>query len=111
MSARTSSPEPVDQKQVLLDKVNFIVLGKSRFDSIMVANFFICNPTKIAFKDFTVTCKHRGSSGTEIDSNTRTIYELVEAYSAKEVRNFNMGFVDSQAKSSSCRITDLVPLG
>lgn len=74
----------------------------------MTANFKVHNTTDHAFKDFEITCDHSGPSGTVMDHNTRTIYELVPAKSAKSIRNFNMGFINSQATRSSCRITDLV---
>ena len=80
------------------------------FDDIMVANFTVTNPTSYRFKDFEIKCVHFAPSGTEIDSNTRTVYQVVEAKSKKVVRNMNMGFIHSQVKSSSCRITDLTLL-
>ena len=51
-------------------------------------------------------CTHSAPSGTEIDSNTRTIYELVPAGSKKVVKDFNMGFIHSQAASTYCQIVD-----
>jgi hypothetical protein len=75
---------------------------------IMKGNFKIDNPTDHAFKDFEITCDHYAPSGTKIDSNTRTIYETVKAKGKKSVNNFNMGFINSQASSSSCHVTNLV---
>ena len=77
---------------------------------IMTANFKIHNTTAHAFKDFEITCDHSAPSGTVIDSNKRTIYEIIPANGTKSIRNFNMGFINSQAKRSSCQITDLVVL-
>ena len=76
----------------------------------MIANFKINNATDHGFKDFEITCEHYATSGTMIDRNTRTIYEVVKAHSKKSIPHFSMGFIHSQAKSSNCRITDLVPL-
>ena len=77
---------------------------------IMTGNFKIENPTDHPFKDFEITCNHFAPSGTKIDSNTRTIYEVVKAHGKKTMNNFNMGFIHSQTKSSSCSITDLILL-
>jgi hypothetical protein len=83
---------------------------KSGFGSVMVADFTFKNPTPYRFKDVEVTCNHFASSGTKIDSNTRTIYEIVEPKSTKVVKNMNMGFMASQVATSSCEITDFVVL-
>ncbi len=108
--AKTS--EAADAKQLLLKQVKLeYTWSKGEFGTFMTANFTIKNPTGIAFKDVEITCKHRAPSGTEIDSNTRTIYEVVGANSTKKIRSFDMGLIHSQATTSSCGITDLVPLG
>jgi hypothetical protein len=83
---------------------------KEAFGDVMIADFTLHNPTQYRFKDFEITCTHSAPSGTVIDSNTRTIYEMVEPTSLKKVRNMNMGFINSQATRSGCRITDLVVL-
>jgi hypothetical protein len=80
----------------------------SGFGSIMMANFTIKNPTQYSFKDVEIECTHTAPSGTKIDSNTRTIYEVVAPKSTKVIRNMNMGFIRDQVSSSSCGITDLV---
>ena len=110
-SSSTSRPKPVDSKQLLLEQVKLqYSWSKEGFGSFMTANFTITNPTGIAFKDFEITCKHTAPSGTEIDSNVRTIYEVVGANSTWKKQGFDMGFVHSQVQRSSCSITDLVPL-
>ena len=110
-SSSTSRPEAVDPKELLLKQVKLQYRwSKEGFGSIMTANFTITNPTGIAFKDFEITCKHIAPSGTEIDSNVRTIYEVVGAKSTWKKQGFDMGFIHSQVQKSSCSITDLVPL-
>jgi hypothetical protein len=74
--------------------------------SIMTATFTIRNDGPLAVKDVEITCRHTAGSGTEIDSNTRTIYEVVKAHSKRRFPNFNMGFIHSQATKSACSITD-----
>ena len=111
-SSLATTPEPISVKELLLDQVRLkFRWSKGGFDNVMKANFTITNPTATPFKDFEITCKHSASSGTQIDSNVRTIYEIVKANSTWKKRDFSMGFINSQAESSSCRITDLVPLG
>jgi hypothetical protein len=106
-AAPADSSPPVTEKDVV---INGTSLDYTWFTDgmIMTANFKVHNATDHAFKDFEITCDHSAPSGTVIDHNTRTIYELIPAKSTKSFRNFNMGFINSQAHSSSCRITNLV---
>ena len=107
----TSKPEPVDAKELLLKQVKLqYSWTKEGFGSLMKANFTVTNPTGIAFKDVEITCRHTAPSGTEIDSNVRTIYEVVGANSTWKKQDFDMGFIHSQVQRSSCSITDLVPI-
>lgn len=81
--------------------------GKSGFDMVMEVDFTFTNRSPYPAKDITVTCTHFAPSGTEIDSNTRTIYEVIPANGKKIVKKFNMGFIDTQATSTTCKIDDL----
>lgn len=112
------------EKRVTLDDLNKQqkqeVLGqtildmqweKGGFDNVMLVDFTIKNKSTVPFKDFTVTCNYKAASGTLIDQNTKTIYETVPAHSTKKMKNFNMGFINSQAQSASCTIVDLVTIG
>lgn len=81
---------------------------KGAFDTVMEAKFTITNPTEYAIRDIEITCVHFAPSGTRIDSHQGTIYERIKPRGRKVIRNFNMGFIHSQAKSSGCTITDLV---
>jgi len=101
----------IDPKPILMGQVELkFSWYKEAFDTVMIASFTITNPTEYGFKDFEVTCTHSAPSGTTIDSNTRTIYQAVLPRSTKRVRDFDMGFINSQATSSYCRITNLVPV-
>jgi hypothetical protein len=106
--ANTSAPA-ADPKEVALRDIKLdYKWGTGGFGSVMEADFTIQNPTPYRVKDIEVTCTHYANSGTEIDSNTRTIYEAIEPKSKKVIKKFNMGFIHSQAAKSSCKITDLV---
>lgn len=110
-SSSSSSDSPstsIDPKELLLRTVRLdFAWRKEGFGSVMIADFTVTNPTQYRFKDFEIKCTHSAASGTEIDSNTQTIYEIVEPNSTKVVKGVNMGFIHSQATSSSCKITDL----
>ncbi len=99
----TQSPEETALSQIKLD----YSWRKGGFDSVMEANFTITNNSQYNVKDVEITCNHFAKSGTKIDSNTRTIYDIVNAHSSKKFPNFNMGFIHSQASSSACSIVSL----
>lgn len=112
-STNTPSPNPsqtsnTSSKEEVLSSVKLKYdWGKGGFDNVMEANFTIENQSKYNIKDVEIKCTHYGKSGTAIDSNTRTIYDIVKAKSKKRFDKFNMGFIHTQANSSSCEITDL----
>ena len=74
----------------------------------MVANFTIRNDSAYEIRDIEIVCDHYARSGTRIDRNERTIYDIVPAKRRRTFRNFNMGFIHSQVQKSGCRIADLV---
>lgn len=82
--------------------------SKAGFENIMEANFTIQNKSRYDIKDITITCVHSAKSGTVIDTNKQTIYDVVKVNSTKKFQNVNMGFIHSQAHSSSCYISDLI---
>lgn len=75
--------------------------------SLMQADFTIRNSGTVAVKDIEIHCTHFGPSGTRIDSNTRTIYEIVGSGKTRTFKNFDMGFIHSQAAKTSCVIKSL----
>jgi hypothetical protein len=87
-----------------LDMVDF-TWKKGGFGAVMEASFKVKNKSPIGIKDIVFQCDHSGPSGTRMDSNTRTVFDFVNAGATKSFRNINMGFIHSQATSSSCRIT------
>lgn len=83
---------------------------KEGFGSIMEADFSIRNNGTNDVKDIEIECTHYAESGTKIDSNSRTIYEIIKAGETKEFKAFNMGFIHSQAKRSVATITGATEL-
>lgn len=73
--------------------------------SVMEISVTIKNNSEFTLKDFVIDCEHSGPSGTVMDSNRREIFEIVEAGKSKRIRQFNMGFINSQAVSTACVIT------
>jgi len=102
-ASRAPSPKEIAMKNVELD----FSWAKEGFGNVMEANFTITNNSDHQIKDIEITCTHYAKSGTRIDSNERTIYDVVPAKSKKTIKNFNMGFIHSQTEKTSCVITDL----
>lgn len=108
-TAPVAETSRVASKEDALSKVKLdFKWGTGGFNSVMMVNFTITNESKYNIKDIEITCTHYANSGTKIDDNTRTIYELIPAGKKKVIRNFNMGFIHNQASSSSCKIANLV---
>jgi hypothetical protein len=80
---------------------------KDGFGSVMIADFTVRNDSPYDVKDIEIQCKHSAPSGTVIDQNTRTVYQIVKANSARTFRGVNMGFINSQAEQSRCSILTL----
>jgi hypothetical protein len=108
----TSGPSASQMKRQALGlvKINEWSWDTHGFGNVMMANFTFENRNAFSVKDIEVTCTHIANSGTKIDSNTRTIYEIIPGNGLRSVRDFNMGFVNSQAAKSRCEVTNLVVL-
>lgn len=104
---KETSPDPkfVALRSATVDVINW---WTSRFGTIMLIDATVTNPMATAFKDYTITCTSYDSSGTEVDSNRRTIYDFVPPKSVKHLKAFNTGFVHSQSSITRCELTDLV---
>ncbi|MGI8961550.1 MAG: hypothetical protein ACR2IV_17670 [Bryobacteraceae bacterium] len=100
-------PEDPSEQAMQTTKLEAFSWYKEGFGSIMMANFTIRNDGDLMVKDLEIECTHSAPSGTEIDSNARTIYEIVPPHTSRRFRNFNMGFIVEQAASSSCEIKKL----
>jgi len=101
---------PISQQNTTSDIASKLELDfswrKEGFGSIMEADFTIVNNSEEDIKDIEIQCNHYAKSGTKIDSNSRTIYEVIKANSKRSFKNFNMGFMHDQANSSYCHIND-----
>ena len=100
----------LDPKEQALNSVKLEKFDwkKGGFDSIMMLSATIKNEGTRDVKDIEIKCKHASNSGTKIDSNTKVVFEIVKAGKSLRIKDFSMGFIHSQAASTSCEITDLV---
>jgi len=77
-------------------------------DSVMVlAKISIENKNAENVKDFEIECIHSGPSGTVIDRNKKTIYQVIQAGKTVTLKALKMGFIHSQAARSSCFIVSV----
>jgi hypothetical protein len=107
-STATQGTSVAPSRESILRKIHIENFNwyKDGFGNIMLVDFVFKNDNDFPVKDLTVECIHSAPSGTKIDENTRTIYEIVPAHGSKRIPKFNMGFIHSQAERSSCHITD-----
>ena len=105
-SSYTSTPKTPKELARDLISIEKFTWSKEGFGNIMEASFKIKNDSKYAVKDIKIECDHYSKSSTKIDSNTRTIYDVVKPNSIKTFSNFNMGFIHDQANTSRCGIID-----
>lgn len=82
--------------------------SKSSFGVMTLNRLTVANRSDYDLKDIEVRCLHSAPSGTDIDSNTRTIYEIIPARTTRTFRDFNMGFIHSQAARTGCTIRNAV---
>ena len=73
----------------------------------VIADFTIFNNAPYDVSDLKIRCRNYANSGTALDSNSQVIYETIPAGKKKVMRNFSMGFVNSQATKSSYAIIGL----
>ena len=104
MARYNAQPKQVAKRNLKLD----YEFKRSGFGNVLIADFKITNESNSTVKDIEIKCTHFAKSGTKIDSNTRTIYDVVSAHSTKSIKKQNMGFIHSQANTSSCGILDFV---
>jgi hypothetical protein len=78
---------------------------KEGFGAIMMATFVLHNDNPMPVKDIEVTCSSSGPSGSIIDTNSRTVFDVVRQNSFLQVDKINMGFVRSEAVETRCQVT------
>lgn len=99
----------IDRQELISNvKIDKWSWKKGGFDSVMVGTFTLKNVNVFDVKDVVITCQHYAPSGTLLDSNTRTVYQVVKSKASVTIKDFNMGFLHTQASRSSCAVKDFV---
>jgi hypothetical protein len=100
------TPASLSKSQILANfRIGAFAWKKSGFGAVMMARFTIHNDNPMPLKDIEVTCSSSGPSGSIIDTNTRTVYDVVNQRSFLQIDDMNMGFIRSEAVDSKCRVT------
>ncbi len=99
-------PENLTRSQMLANfRVSALSWHKDGFGTIMMASFVVHNDNRVSLRDIEVTCSSTGPSGSIIDTNARTVYEVVRDRSYLQVDKLNMGFIRTEATGTKCRVT------
>lgn len=101
----TASPEQEAIASLSLSNVSWTRGG---FETVMLLDAAISNSGARDVKDVKIRCTHSSQSGTVIDSNASTIYQVFPAGETVSIIKFEMGFIHPQAARSSCRIEEAV---
>ena len=113
LSGQSDKGAGIDQKsqdaasQTPTEKVNNDVKleyqwAKAGFGSVMEVDFRVINDSSIGIRDIEIQCDHYAKSGTKVDRNNRTIYEIVGAKTSRTFNKFSMGFIHEQAATTNC---------
>ena len=108
-STSSSSPaRPSEDDLAAKVSIKDFTWKTSGFGSVMVlAKISIENKNTENVKDFEIECVHSGPSGTVIDRNKKTIFQVIPAGKTTTLKEVNMGFIHSQAAQSSCSIVSV----
>lgn len=77
---------------------------KSGFGVIGVVNLTVENMNGFPVKDITIGCSFNGASGTQLSNPSNTIYETIKPNSSRTFKDFNIGFIHSQAQRGGCSV-------
>jgi hypothetical protein len=103
----SSAPAAPDAREGALLKLKLDFTWKlGGFDNVILATFTVKNQNDFDVKDLRIRCEAFGKSGTRIDRNTRTVFDVVKAKGTKKLPEMNLGFVNAQADKLACDIID-----
>lgn len=84
--------------------VDIVSWERGGFNNVAIVTVKITNISKDAWiADVAIACSFTGNSGTVINSSTVTVFERIDPSKAHTAKRLNMGFVNQQTKSASCR--------
>lgn len=77
------------------------------FNTVMMISGRINNKGSVAVKDLTLECKTFSKSDTLLSRTSKVLYEVIPPGKSVKMRDFSMGFVNSQSAKAYCDVTDL----
>lgn len=98
---------PAGRKEKAWKSIKLVDFEPSReaFRTVLVINVWLKNEGDTAVKDIEIQCRGKAASGTVIDNNRRTLYQVLEPNHSKW-HEISMGFLHSQVSQLTCSITD-----
>lgn len=107
----TKTERKKTENEIAIDNLKLVYEWQvSGFGRVMLANFTIENTNDFGAKDIKIICDMYSKSKTKIGENEAVIYDIFPKKSKKEIKEFNMGIIDSQAESATCNIIHFVKL-
>jgi hypothetical protein len=98
--------ENLSKSQMLANfRIRSFAWQKDGFGTVMTATFVLHNDNPMPVKDIEVTCSSSGPSGSIIDTNSRTVFDVVREKSFVQVDKINMGFVRGEVVDTKCQVT------
>jgi hypothetical protein len=70
--------------------------------------FVLNNKSGYDVKDVEIECSFYGNSGTLLDNQTKTVFDIFKSKRRKKVPRLNMGIVDAQSRTCNCYVKDFV---
>jgi hypothetical protein len=78
------------------------------FDSVGLMTFTVKNDNPYPIKDFVVSCRFHGNSGTHLGDREHRVYETVKAKTSRTFAKVNIGFIPSQSARGGCSLVSAV---
>lgn len=87
-----------------LMNIKSLAWSKSGFGTVALLTLTVENMNKFAVKDIAISCDFSGNSGTKLNTANGTIFETIKASSSRSFKEFNIGFIHSQAARGGCSV-------
>jgi len=107
--AEPAAAEPRPENPERFVRIAAFTWSKAVPEIVIQANLTIESALPFALKEIEVACAQFARSGVVIDSQRRTITEVLPAHGRLQVEALNIGPVHPQAGSSGCRIVNVTP--
>ena len=102
------TPNGSDRNNPLSRVVLNATLEKTIFKAEIVLNLDIRNGNDFPVKDFVITCKGYGDSGTLIATREATLFQVLRGGATGHFTKFDMGIMDIQATKVHCEVSKVV---